>query len=481
MKRNLILTILVAASMLASQIAWAADVSFSGQFRPRFNIDNDANGATTPAKFTDVRVRLNAKANVNANTEVFLQFQSVGTWGSTQNTNTSTGTRVSEGGGAGAGAAAEASDLLRDVGFHQAYLVLKNFGGYGADMKIGRQEVIVDGHRLFGHTGWTQGAETKDAIRLTHAGGNHTLNYTFIKAIENDSNTTLARNDSDVHFFHAATQGIMGGSLSGIFTVTDDDGANNSAAWEDHEVWYTIGARQKGKAGGLDYRVEYYHQFGDAGNIASDCACAITGANETGGSVDRDAHMFGMRIGKTFKNAKGSPTFTLWYDSLSGVDDDDASGGDWGAFDTMYDTGHKFYGFQDFFLNRAGSSTGYYGLQDYALKFKASPKAGWTVKADWHHFRTQTELDGGDANTVIATDATIGAATGADPDLGQELDLTVVHKYDPNTKIAVGYSHYWTTHNFATLNVCGAACNGGAIADNNSDSSWFYVQADTKF
>jgi len=201
MKRNLILTILVAASMLASQIAWAADVNFSGQIRPRFNIDNDATGTSSPNKFTDVRVRLNAKANVNANTEVFLQFQSVGTWGATQNTNTSTGTRVSEGGGAGAGAAAEASDLLRDVGFHQAYLVLKNFGGYGADMKIGRQEVIVDGHRLFGHTGWTQGAETKDALRLTHAAGNHSLNYTFIKALENDNVANNTIQDSDVHFF----------------------------------------------------------------------------------------------------------------------------------------------------------------------------------------------------------------------------------------------------------------------------------------
>jgi len=480
MKRNLILTILVAAFMLAGEMAWAGDVSFSGQFRPRFNIDNDAGDTSSPNKFTDVRVRLNAKANVNANTEVFLQFQSTGKWGSACNLNgTATdGTRVSEGGGAN-----QANDMMSDVGFHQAYVTLKNFGGYGADAKIGRQEVVVDGHRLFGHTGWTQGAETKDAIRLTHAGGNHTLNYTFIKALENDSATTIAKNDSDVHFFHAATQGIMGGSLTGIFTITDDDGGNNSAAWEDNEVWYTIGARQKGKVGGLDYRVEYYHQFGDGGNIASDCACGITGATETGGSVDRDAHMFGLRVGKTFKNAKGSPTITLWYDSLSGVDDDDASGGEWGAFDTMYDTGHKFYGFQDFFLNRAGSSTGYYGLQDYALKFKASPKAGWTLKADWHHFRTQTDLDGGDANTVIASDATLGSATGADPDLGQELDLTLVHKYDANTKIAMGYSHYWTTHNFNNLNVCGAACNGanGPAMQGNDGSDWFYVQADTKF
>jgi len=483
MKRNLILSIAVAVFMLAGEMAWAADVSFSGQFRPRYNIDNDASDDTSPNEFTDVRVRLNAKANVNANTQVFLQFQSVGTWGATA-TNAE-GTRVSEGGGAGTAGGAQASDLLQDVGFHQAHLTLKNFAGWGADAKIGRQEVVVDGHRLFGHTGWTQGAETKDAIRLTHAAGNHALNYTFIKGIENDALTDTAENDSAVHFFHAQTQGVMGGTLTGIFTITNDDGGNNSDAFEDTENWYTIGARQKGKAAGLDYRVEFYHQFGDAGNVASDCACGITSVSETGDSIDRDAQMFGVRLGKTFKNAAWSPTVTLWFDSLTGTDDDDAADSDWGQFDTMYDTGHKFYGFQDFFLNRAGSGTGYYGLEDYAIKFKGSPRPGWTTKMDWHHFRTQTDLDGDDSDTVRTADANIAGATVDNAtlsgDLGTEVDLTLVHKYDANTKIAFGYSHYWTTDTFGMVNG-GAAGNGGTTgSNNNGDSSWFYTQIDTKF
>merc|ERR1712096_554854 len=90
------------------------------------------------------------------------------------------GTRVSQGGGTGSGNAAQASDQLRDVGFHQAYVIFKSFLGQNVDAKIGRQEVVLDGHRLFGHTGWTTGGETKDAIRLTHAGGNHTINFIYI-------------------------------------------------------------------------------------------------------------------------------------------------------------------------------------------------------------------------------------------------------------------------------------------------------------
>jgi len=484
MKRNLILTIAVAVFMVATTVAQAADVTFSGQFRPRYNIDNDATNSTTPAHFFDTRVRLNAKANVNANTEVFLQFQSVGTWGAANvdagGTASSVGTRESVGGGLGAGDAAEASDLLNDVGFHQAYLILKNLGGYGADLKIGRQEVVIDGHRLFGHTGWTQGGETKDAFRLMHSAGNHAFSYTFIQGDETDAIGNATKQDESVHVFYGQTQGIMGGALSGIFTVTDDD--NGSAAWEDQDTWFTIGARQKGKAAGLDYRVEFYHQFGDGGTIANTCACGIVGAdNSPGAQADRDAQLFGVRVGKTFKNNAGSPTITLWYDNLSGQDDDDGGGGDFGAFDVMYDTGHKFYGLMDAFLNRTGANTGFYGLQDIAVKTKFTPRPGWTAKMDWHHFRTQTNLSGGgDAGTTIAADATMGSTSMTD-DLGTEVDLTLVHKYDANTKIAFGYSHFWTTTTFSTLNGGGGSLANNAGSDQNDDADWTYIQIDTKF
>jgi len=473
MKRNLILSIAVAVFMIATTVAQAADVSFGGEFRPRFNADNDSSDSTTPNHFFDTRARLNAKANINANTSLFLQFQSVGTWGGGA---ANAGTRESTGGGTGAGDAAEASDLLNEVGFHQAHLTLKNFAGKAVDLKIGRQEVVIDGHRLFGHTGWTQGAETKDAIRLNHAAGNHSLNYTFIMGDENDGNGNVNSQDYSVHVLHAQTQGILGGTLSGIFTLTNDD--DGGAQMHDDEEWYTIGARQKGKMGGLDYRVEVYHQFGDAGTAAA-TDMGITGVVSTGdtdaGAVDRDAYMVGVRVGKTFKNATWKPTITLWYDMLTGQDDDHGTSGDWGQFDTMYDTGHKFYGFQDFYLARTGAGTGFYGLQDYAIKTKMTPAPGWTFKADYHHFRTQTDLSGADADATIAADGSLAGAM--DEDMGSEIDLTLVHKYDANTKIVAGFSHYMTTTTFAQLNAAG----GTAGANSNDDSDWAYVQIHTKF
>jgi len=473
MKRNFLLAIAVTALMVSSTIAQAADIKFGGEFRPRLNLDQGSTADTNGSLLWDTRVRLNATANVNANTEVFMQLQSVGEWGVDAGNR---GQRTSNGGGAD-----EANDILSDVGFHQAFITFKNFAGQAFDAKVGRQEIIFDGHRLFGNTLWTQGAQSHDAIRLTHTGGNHTVNYAWIAANTVTGGTnTLGDSSSQVHVLHTKTQGVLGGALSGYLTYTRDGrtaGVNSVAAsFEDTMNWYTIGARQAGKLGGLDYRVEYYHQLGDAGTIASASTYGITGASDSGDSVDRDANMFGIRLGKTFAN---KASVTLWYDRLSGVDDEDQADGDWGAFDTMYDTGHKYYGYQDMYLNRAGTHTNYYGLQDIALKTKMPLSEKTTLKADYHHFRTATDLTGADADGIIAS-ATLGTTAqlnGAmDNDLGTEVDITLVHKYDANTTVTLGLSRYFTTQTFATVNGFGTLGS-----DSNNNANWAYLMAHTKF
>jgi hypothetical protein len=476
MKRNFLLAIAVTALMVTSTIAQAADVTFGGEFRPRINLDQDSSNNTNTTTIFDTRVRLNAKAKVNANTEVFMQLQSIGEWGVDAGATTDQrGTRQSNGGGAD-----QANDSLSDVGFHQAFITFKNFAGMSADAKIGRQEIIFDGHRLFGNTLWTQGAQSHDAIRLTHTGGNHTVNYAWITANEVTATTNaLGDSSSQVHVLHTKTQGVLGGALSGLFTYTADGqtaGANSVASsMGDTMNWYTVGARQAGKLAGLDYRVEYYHQFGDAGTIASQSGYGITGANDSGDSADRDAYMIGARLGKTFANKAG---ITLWYDYLSGVDDDDQADGDWGAFDTMYDTGHKYYGYMDMYLNRTGAHTNFYGLQDFAIKAKMPINEATTLKADFHHFRTATNLEDGDATSLMASraDAPGEVNSQMDSDLGSEVDITVVHKYDANTVVTLGLSRYLTTQTFSQVNGFG---NAGSNANDNAN--WAYLMVHTKF
>jgi len=481
MKKNYLLAIAVAALMLASTVAQAADISFSGQIRPRLETRNhDFDSDTGMNTFWQTRVRLNVNAKATDKVSAFIQLQSVGIWGLNQD-GVGRGTRNAEG-----GAGDEASDSLDDVGLHQAFMTIKDFYGSSFDLKMGRQEVVIDGHRLYGHTGWTSGAQTNDAIRLSHAAGNHTLGYTFIKGLEearqvnSDGHRGLDWGDnSDVnhHILHASMQGVMGGSLSGIFVLYDDGGGAMRTVGDE---WYTAGVRQKGKMGGLDYRVEFYHQFGDACGDA--CALYAYTTETDGSSVDRDAQMFGIRVGKTFKNAQWSPSVTLWYDFLSGTDDADVTGGDYSTFDTIQDTGHKFYGFMDHFLARNGGKEGRLGLQDFAIKTKMSPKPGWTLKADWHQFWTDVDLS--ENTTLAALDISgagvPGSVTNWSKDLGNEVDLTLVHKYNSNVKVVFGYSHYWNTDLFAALNPLNKK-TGVASNTDDGDSDWAYMMIDAKF
>ncbi|HIA03377.1 MAG TPA: hypothetical protein EYN66_15955, partial [Myxococcales bacterium] len=235
--------------------------------------------------------------------------------------------------------------------------------------------------------------------------------YIYIASVENGSESALQDANYGLHVFRAATQGIMGGDLSGYFVISDDESA--ATVLDDENTWYTIGARQKGKAGGLDYRVEFYHQFGDGAvtaTAAEHSGAYATPAANNSADIDRNATMFGARIGKTFKNAKMSPTFTLWFDSLSGTDDDDISSQDMGTFNTLQDTGHKFYGFMDNYLNGAGGGSNQMGLQDIALKTKFKLSATNTLKADFHHFQTQTSLDDDDSDTMRGSSGSAGLA-----------------------------------------------------------------------
>jgi hypothetical protein len=452
--------------MLATTIAQAADISFSGKFRPRFEIQGDANNANSSRPQWDTRARLNAKAKVNANTEVFLQFQARGIWG---NAGASSGTR----------AAAPANDAVDDVGMHQAYVTLKSFMGQAVDLKLGRQEIVFEGHRLFGNTIWTQGGQTNDAVRFNHAAGNHELNFLYIEAIEDGSVNVGDDRNKAMWVARAATQGVLGGNLTGYFVAHDDDSAESG-----NNQWYTMGARQAGKMNGLDYRVEYYHQFGDGAVPAnsSSQSGAYSGTITNDSEIDRDAYLFGIRVGKTFKNARFSPTITLWYDEKSGNDDDNVTGNEYGGYHTVLDTGHKFYGLLDNYLSDIGDDTQRYGLQDIAIKTKLKLDDKNTFKIDWHQFLTQTDLEGDDSDAIrAAAGGAFGTSHGTGilgNDLGQEVDLTLVHKYDSNTKIVSGYSHYFTTVTHSLLNGSGAGDN---TTNNTDDQSWFYMMIDTTF
>ena len=461
-----VVALMVTAFFVATEFAQAADVTFSGQLRTRYEVNeqgsntkNDFNNISDASDIVQARVRLNANVNINDSTSAFIQMQSTRQWAAGQG--------AALGGGTGsANASFEASDNDTSVGLHQAYFTLKNFATLPVDLKLGRQQIVLDGHRLYGHTGWTTGAQTHDALRLTHKHDNMAISFFYIAASEDGVSTqgsASAHDEIDNYVLHFNYKGLLGGNFSAIYSALFDPCGNNASCviTQPNDI-YTIGFRQKGQFYGIDYRGEYYYQWGDADQDAD----ALVGGTATGLGVDRDAFMFGVRLGKTFKNVMMKPSLTIWYDYLSGTEDSDLtkSNPEYKSFNTLFDTGHKFYGLMDLYLGVGGggqaNGTGGLGLQDIAIKAKLSPAPGWTFKADYHWFST---VESASANVRNG----IGYGGNA---LGNELDLTLINKYNANTNIVFGFSNYTTTATFRDLrNVLGDGAN------------WGYVMFDVKF
>ena len=487
MKRNLLIipALMIVAFFATTEIAKAADISFSGQILSRLEVNehgtNNAhtfNDDSATGDFIVSRVRLNADVAVNDTTSAFIQMSRNSTWGSNSQDNNNTG------GDSGANNGSfQVSDQDAKVGLHQAYFTLKNFATLPADLKLGRQQIVLDGHRLFGNTIWTVGQQTHDAVRLDHKHDNMSFSYAYIVASEagstgNNDTDNDAQNEIDAHMAYFKYAGILGGNLSLTYAGIIDPCGNNSncstAPGNTKNDSHTIGFRQAGQLYGLDYRGEYYYQWGDANQDAQNLT---TGATTAGVGVDRDAYMFGVRLGKTFKNVTMKPGITLWYDYLSGTTDADLTAGKWKSFNPVFDTGHKFYGLQDLFLGigtgSESSGTGALGLVDYAIKTKLSPAPGWTLKTAYHWFTTAEGVISNSNRGFggFGQDSAIGGTQRiSGSDIGNELDITLVNKYNANTTITAGFSNYSTTQNFRQIrNVDGGGAN------------WAYLMFDVKF
>ncbi len=475
--------------MIGAMTADAADITMGGRIRPRYEYWNVG---AQDAQYVDVLTRLQAKAKISDNASAFIQLQANTRWGSVTNAGALAGVITPPGAGTNLGFRASnplsPNDTRTDVGVHQAYFILNNFFGAPVDLQMGRQEIILDGHRLFGNTVWTQGMMSHDGFILNHSHGNHTVKFIYSANVEQSSRAGAAGafpgissddvDDTETYAIWANFQKLLGeNSSTSLYFVMVDEDCNSTACPNGAGVapagtansadFFTIGARQAGGFGDISYRGEFYYQTGKSG---------FNAVPVTGAIGDFDAYMFGLRVGYKAKNIAMKPGITLWFDYLSGTDSSDLAAGDFGTFNTLFDTGHKYYGLQDFFLHGSLGSIGTHplgGLIDYAVKLSLQPMAKTTLKVDWHLFQVAEDDVCGTCSAVVAGPTATSSST-----LGNEIDITLVHKYSPSTKISLGYSHMFANELLTDYN---AVVGQGGRAQNPEDADWFYLMFDVMF
>ncbi len=270
---------------------------------------------------------------------------------------------------------------------HQVYLDFK--GIPETNLRLGRQEIVLDDSRLIGNIDWRQNGQSFDAVSLTNKSVKDLKLY---GAYVNQVNTILLDyvDLDNLFLLNAKYSGIKGVNIAAfcylLDTESNADSARDSA---------TYGLRLNGKIAAFDYDVTgaYQSDFAD-------------GENHDGFMFNTSA---GYKIGKVRIGAG--------YHYISGQDGSDR------PFDTLFSTAHKFNGWADVFLSTNGGKLKN-GLQDFFVDVGATLFWGVKMKAVYHYFDTAEDYNN------------------FDDQYGDEIDLLMVKKINKNFKVLLKYAHY---------------------------------------
>lgn len=391
-----------------------AQFKLEGQYIPRTELRNGFKKpilvGQNPAIFTEHRARIVA----GYQTEKIgfkLSIQDVRIWGETGQINK--------------------SDQLLSA--HEAY------GEYYASPKstfrVGRQEVIYDGHRLFGSLDWAMQGRALDAIRYLYKddkGNQFDLMATWNQngygdgapepaklvgnyyGTSNGGGTTRIFNlplpKSQLMAYYKkklgkGTVGIM--LLDDVFNSNDSTNVTHSS--------FTLGITPNFVFNKLKVGGQFYYTGGAAGKTYS-------------GTDYENIELGGFMVNAYVQHTGISGKPLLGVDYLSG---DDASTSKVEGWSPSYGTNHKFYGFMDYFYvgnGHGGANAKSAGLMDVYLKtaFKVTEKA--TLLGHLHYFASTA------ARTYAATSESYKGT------LGTEVDLVASYSLAPGVALKAGYS-----------------------------------------
>jgi hypothetical protein len=395
--KTLVLLCLSLAVLILGQSDAFAQFILSGELRPRTEFRHGyatlADASSGTAIFTSQRSRLNFLVN-HEKYRVGLSIQDVRVWGD--------------------------EEQLRDiasVAAHEAWGEIKFHPYLG--LKLGRQELVYDDHRLLGSVNWVQQARSHDAALLKFRKKDWQVDFA---AAYNNENPELFRSRYTLvnyrSLFFLWINKSLNKSLK-ISAIGIADGFQAADTTTDDIVYrYTFGSHLQFKKQNLGLNGTFYYQ---------------SGKNRSRTALN--AYMFALKGMYQHKRL----SLNAGIDFLSGTNALDTGNSEINTFNTLYATNHKFYGYMDYFLN-IPLQTANGGLADIfaGIKYRMAKKTALSV--EYHNFRL--------ANNV-ADPADPGIAI--DKGLGSEIDAVVNYNFHPDLNIKAGYSVMFPTASMEVL------------------------------
>ncbi|MCK6614436.1 MAG: alginate export family protein [Ignavibacteriaceae bacterium] len=367
--KTLLIVFLLAAAMLHAQESpktW----EFNGDVQLRGELDGrDFYNTTYPLYVTTMRTRIGVTRTFGEKVTFFAQFQDSRTFGQGITT----------------------SAYLANVDMHQVYLRFNDVFALPLDIQAGRFKYSFGNERLFGNSDWGPIGRSYDGLLLSL---DMPWKTDFIIANIHEvekyvSNATPgsyvypALRDSSVNMIAVTVKGKLNESntlsLEGYYE--SDRKVPNGI--DQQLARYTLGAEHNYIMKPFSTVVEFIYQGG------------------TIGAKDVSAYLVSVSAAYSM----GTSKFTPGIDLLSGTNPTELT--KYNSFDAAFGTGHKFYGFMDYFTS-IPSNTGNLGLQDIFLNYDYAPEnSPFLYSAAFHHLASAEESAAGESV------------------FGQELDLTI--------------------------------------------------------
>lgn len=404
MKKYFYLTLVVTLFVTNT---YAQQFDLSAEIRPRFE-NRHGFGALLPtnadgANFISQRSRLNFNFSQDK-VKLGVSLQNVRTWGDISTLG-----------------ADDKSTMLHEA-WAEALLTDK------FSLKLGRQEIVYDDHRIFGNVAWAQQARSHDAM---------IAKFNFTEKSKLDLGFALSsdnQNNLDVLYSNAA--GYKAFQYAWYHTSFNQFGLsllalNNGVEYlnaGDQKVDYsqTLGTYLTFKEGDFTSNFSLYLQTGKIQN--KDVSASNFSANLSYKLTDQ----FSVGFGGEF---------------LSGKDSNDTSA-EIKSFNPLFGTNHKFNGWMDYFY--VGNHIANVGLVDLN-GFVAYKKDKFSASVMPHFFSSAADIYSG--------------STKMDSKLGTEIDFTIGYKIASNIDFSAGYSKMYGTNAMEVLK----------LGDKDEDNSWSWI------
>ncbi len=412
--------------------------TLSGEFRPRaeyrHGYGNLPDSGSTAGFFIDQRTRLNFNYDAEG-FKTYISLQDVRVWGNQKQL---------------------IGNEVASISVHEAWL--EAYTCKKVSLKLGRQEIVYDDHRIFGNVGWAQQARSHDAAILKFKTKNLKIDigaaYNQQNAVNSWASYSLANYKSMAFLWlHKKINDNIGFSIlflnNGLqpFELNQNiyelDSANTPVVVDTKDVHknvfsQTAGTRISFKEKKINANINFYYQTGSSGS-------SWDYDNNFNGNWT-DTKLQAMLIGLDL-NYKVNDNFKVFagFEMQSGNSQTDTTQSYnevQHAFTPFYGTNHKFNGYMDYFY--VGNHTGSVGLIDIfgGLNYKIKNNI---FSGTFHSFSAAADV------LDIQLFNNSGEIKALSAGLGNEIDVSWTRPLAKDVSMKLGFSTFMGTATMETL------------------------------